>query len=129
MAGKKKDSEQEKELRQLLDKLIKDKTAEEILGEAGLVKDLTQRLIEHVLEGEMTAHLGYDKHAAEGRNGSNSRNGRGRKRLKSGTADLEIEVPRDREGSFEPQLVRKRQRRLPGFDDKVIKIGDPSDRE
>ena len=122
MAGKKKDSEQEKELRQLLDKLIKDKTAEEILGEAGLVKDLTQRLIEHVLEGEMTAHLGYDKHAAEGRNGSNSRNGRGRKRLKSGTADLEIEVPRDREGSFEPQLVRKRQRRLPGFDDKVIAL-------
>ena len=122
MAGKKKSSEQEKELRQLLDKLIKDKTAEEILGEAGLVKDLTQRLIEHVLEGEMTAHLGYDKHAVEGRNGSNSRNGRGRKRLKSGTADLEIEVPRDREGSFEPQLVRKRQRRLPGFDDKVIAL-------
>jgi putative transposase len=122
MAGRKKESEQEKDLRLLLDGLIKDKTAEEILGESGLVKELTQRLIEHVLEGEMTAHLGYDKHAAEGRNRSNSRNGRNLKRLKSGTAELEIEVPRDREGSFEPQLVRKRQRRLPGFDDKVIAL-------
>lgn len=122
MAGRKKESEQEKELRRLLDGLIKDKTAEEILGESGLVKELTQRLIEHVLEGEMTAHLGYDKHAAEGRNRSNSRNGRNLKRLKSGAAELEIEVPRDREGSFEPQLVRKRQRRLPGFDDKVIAL-------
>jgi putative transposase len=122
MAGKKMESEQEKELKRLLDGLIKDKTAEEILGETGLVKELTQRLVEHVLDGEMTAHLGYDKHAAEGRNGGNSRNGRARKRLKSGTAELEIEVPRDREGSFEPQLVRKRQRRLPGFDDKVIAL-------
>ena len=122
MAGGKKDSEREKELKRLLDGLIKVKTAEEILGESGLVKELTQRLVTHVLEGEMTAHLGYDKHAAEGRNGGNSRNGRARKRLKSGTAELEIEVPRDREGSFEPQLVRKRQRRLPGFDDKVIAL-------
>jgi putative transposase len=122
MAGSKKESEQEKELKRLLDGLIKDKTAEEILGESGLVKELTQRLVEHVLDGEMTAHLGYDKHAVEGRNGGNSRNGRARKRLKSGTAELEIEVPRDREGSFEPQLVRKRQRRLPGFDDKVIAL-------
>ena len=83
MAGRKKDIEQEKELRRLLDGLIKDKTAEEILGETGLVRELTQRLVEHVLEGEMTAHLGYDKHSVEGRNGGNSRNGRGRKRLKS----------------------------------------------
>ena len=81
MAGGKKDSEREKELKRLLDGLIKDKTAEEILGESGLVKELTQRLVTHVLEGEMSAHLGYDKHAAEGRNGGNSRNGRARKRL------------------------------------------------
>ena len=83
MAGRKKDIGQEKELRRLLDGLIKDKTAEEILGETGLVRELTQRLVEHVLEGKRTAHLGYDKHSVEGRNGGNSRNGRGRKRLKS----------------------------------------------
>ncbi len=111
-----------KELDQVLDDLIRGKTSEEILGESGLIKELTKRLVERALEGEMTAHLGYEKHAVEGRNGKNSRNGLGGKRLKTGSSDLEIEVPRDRQGSFEPQLVRKRQRRLPGFDDKVLSL-------
>jgi putative transposase len=114
--------EKEKDLNELLDSLVRGKTPEEILGESGLVKDLTRRLVERALEGEMSAHLGYDKHAVEGRNRGNSRNGRGRKRRKTGTAELEIEVPRDRDGTFDPQLVRKRQRRLPGFDDKVIAL-------
>ncbi len=111
-----------KELDTLLDELVRGKNAEEIFGKEGLVQELTKRLVERALEGEMTAHLGYEKHAAEGRNQGNSRNGRGRKRVKSGSAELEIEVPRDRTGSFEPRLVRKRQRRLAGFDDKVVAL-------
>jgi putative transposase len=71
--------------------------------------------VERALEAEMTTHLGYSKHAGEGRNGSNSRNGRAKKRVKTGARDLDIEVPRDREGTFEPQLVPKRRRRLGGL--------------
>lgn len=113
---------EEKQLNAVLDSLIKGKSPEELLGETGLLSELTKRLVERALDAEMNAHLGYEKGATEGRNGGNSRNGRARKRLKTGRAEVEIEVPRDREGTFEPQLVRKRQRRLPGFDDKVIAL-------
>jgi putative transposase len=78
--------------------------------------------VERVLEGEMTAHLGYEKHAQEGRDGGNSRNGRTSKRIKTDTAELAIEVPRDRDSTFEPVMVAKGQRRLPGFDEKVIAL-------
>lgn len=111
-----------KELDRILDELVRGKSAEEIFGDTGLVKELTKRLVERALEGEMTAHLGYEKHAPEGRNRRNSRNGVTTKRVKTGSAELAIEVPRDREGSFEPRLVRKRQRRLSGFDDKVLAL-------
>lgn len=112
----------EQEVNELLDRLLEGKKPEEILGEGGVLGELTKRLMERTLEGELTSHLGYGKHAQEGRNGSNSRNGRSRKRVRTGTRDLEIEVPRDRDGSFDPQLVRKGQRRLPGFDEKVIAL-------
>jgi len=112
----------EKELNAILDRLIQGKAPEEILGQTGLVKDLTRRLVERVLEGEMTAHLGYEKHAQEGRDGGNSRNGRTSKRIKTDTAELAIEVPRDRDSTFEPVMVAKGQRRLPGFDEKVIAL-------
>lgn len=106
----------------LLDRLIEGKVSDEILGQRGVVGDLTRRLMERVLDGEMTAHLGYEKHAQEGRNGGNSRNGKSRKRVKTDTAELDVEVPRDRDGTFEPAIVAKGQRRLPGFDDKVIAL-------
>lgn len=83
---------------------------------------MTRRLVERVLEGEMTAHLGYEKHAQEGRDGGNSRNGKTSKRVKTDSAEMGIEVPRDREGTFDPQMVAKGQRRLPGFDEKVIAL-------
>lgn len=111
-----------KEVDAFLDELIRGKSAEEILGKDGLVKELTKRLVERALEGEMTAHVGYEKHAPAGRNRSNSRNGISRKRVKTDSAEIDIEVPRDRDGSFEPQLVRKRQRRLAGFDEKVLAL-------
>jgi putative transposase len=107
---------------ELLDSLLEGKRPEEVLGEGGLLADLTKRLVERALGAEMTVHLGYKKHAVEGRNRSNSRNGHTRKRVKTDTTELEIEVPRDREGSFDPQLVPKRRRRLEGFDAKVLAL-------
>jgi transposase-like protein len=106
----------------LLDDLLKGKTPEEILGREGLLKNLTKRLVERALEGEMTTHLGYEKHAPEGRGSGNSRNGATPKSVLTGEGELEIEVPRDRNSEFDPQLVKKGQRRLPGFDDKVIAL-------
>ena len=120
MARKK--SERDVEVDALLDELLKGQRPEEILNEGGLVQDLTKRLVERALEGEMTDHLGYEKHAPEGRDGGNSRNGTTRKRIKTGTDEHEIEVPRDRDGDFTPKLVPKGRRRLPGFDDKVIAL-------
>jgi putative transposase len=107
----------------LLDELLKGKKPEEILGEEGLLKELTKRLVERALEGEMTEHLGYEPHAPEGNNTGNSRNGKTSKTVKTDSGgEIELSVPRDRKGDFDPQLVKKRQRRLPGFDDKVIAL-------
>jgi len=115
-------AEEKHDVDEMLDRLLEGKRPEEIVGGGGLLEDLTKRLLERALEGELTEHLGYEKHATEGRNGGNSRNGRTKKRLKTGTGEVEIEVPRDRQGSFEPKLVSKGQRRLPGFDEKVIAL-------
>lgn len=112
----------EQDVDAMLDRLLEGKRPEEVVGQGGLLEDLTKRLLERALEGELTEHLGYEKHAREGRNGGNSRNGRTKKRVKTDAGEVEIEVPRDREGSFEPQLVPKGQRRLPGFDEKVIAL-------
>lgn len=107
---------------ELLAELVKGKSPEEILGEDGVLKQLTKRLVENALEGEMTEHLGYEPHASEGRNTGNSRNGKGEKTVHTENGSVEIEVPRDRAGTFDPKLVRKRQRRLEGFDDKVLSL-------
>ena len=115
-------AEKEKEVDAMLDRLLEGKRPEEVIGAGGLLEDLTKRLLERALEGELTEHLGYEKHEAEGRDGGNSRNGRTRKRVKTDTAEVDIEVPRDRDGDFEPRLVAKGQRRLPGFDEKVIAL-------
>jgi len=107
----------------LLDELLRGcSEPKDILGEHGLLKQLQKRLVERALQGEMTAHLGYEPHAPEGHGSGNSRNGKGTKTVQTDTGQFEIEVPRDREGSFEPQLVKKRQRRLSGFDDKVVAL-------
>jgi putative transposase len=106
----------------MLDELLKGKKPEEILGQEGLLTELTKRLVERALQGELTTHLGYEKHAAEGRNTGNSRNGKSPKTVLTDTGELAIDIPRDRNGEFEPQLVPKNQRRLPGFDEKVIAL-------
>jgi putative transposase len=112
----------DKETDKLLDALIKGKSAEEILGQDGILKQLSKRLVERALEAEMSEHLGYEKHAAAGRNSGNSRNGKTSKTVTTDTGEIELEVPRDRNGEFEPQIVPKGRRRLEGFDDKVIAL-------
>lgn len=117
MAKRKRDRTDE-----LLAELVKGKSPEEILGEGGILRQLTKRLVENALEAEMTEHLGYERHAPEGKQSGNSRNGIGDKTIHTESGSVDIEVPRDRTGTFEPQLVRKRQRRLEGFDDKVLSL-------
>src|ERR687885_112898 len=107
----------------LLDELLRDYTSpQDILGEHGLLKQLTKRLVERVLEAELTAHLGYAPHVRYGTAEHNARNGKGHKTVQTETGPLDITVPRDRNGSFAPQRVPKRQRRLEGFDDKVLAL-------
>ena len=93
-----------------------------LTGEGGLLAQLTKRLVESALDGELTDHLGYGKHDAAGRDGGNSRNGRRPKTVLTEVGPVEIEVPRDRDGSFEPRIVAKRQRRLSGVDELVISL-------
>ena len=93
-----------------------------LTGEGGLLGKLTKMVIEGALEGELDDHLGYGKHDAEGRDGGNSRNGRRAKTVLTDTGPVEISVPRDRESSFEPKIVAKRQRRLTGVDEMVISL-------
>ena len=106
----------------LIDELIAGKTPEEIVGEGGLLQHLTKRLYERVLEGEMTHHLGYPPNAPEGKKTGNSRNGKSTKTVKTDRADIPLVIPRDRNGAFEPQIIKKHQRRLPGFDDQVLAL-------
>ena len=107
----------------LIDELLKGRsTVEEIAGENGLLRQLTKAIIERALRAELTTHLGYEKHTVEGRGSGNSRNGASRKRLKGDFGTVEIEVPRDRAASFEPQLVPKGETRWHGFDDKILSL-------
>ena len=109
--------------KELLDELIKEyQNPEDLLGEDGLLKQLTKALVERAMEAELTHHLGYERHDPEGRNSGNSRNGRSRKTVTGKNGSLELEVPRDRAGTFEPKIVRKRQKRFDGFDEKIISM-------
>ena len=107
----------------LIDKLLADrKKPEDILGENGLLKELTKALLERVMEAEMTGHLGYKKHERAGDNSGNSRNGVTIKTLKGDFGEMALATPRDRNATFEPKIVSKGQRRWTGFDDKIISM-------
>jgi putative transposase len=109
--------------KEILDELLKDyQQPEDLLGQSGLLQQLSKALIERVLDSELTHHLGYQKYAAEGRRSGNSRNGKSRKVLKGKQGELPIEVPRDRQGEFEPQFIKKHQTRFDGFDEKIISL-------
>jgi putative transposase len=109
------------------DALIRDllanyKGPEDLIGENGLLKRLTKKLVEGALGAELTHHLGYEKHDAAGQGSGNARNGASSKTLKGDFGKVDIEVPRDRNGSFEPKIVAKHQRRFTGFDDKILSM-------
>ena len=93
-----------------------------LTGEGGLLGQLTKMVIEGALEGEMDDHPGYQKNDPAGRDGGNSRNGYRGKKVLTDAGPVEISVPRDRESTFDPRIVAKRQRRLTGVDDLVISL-------
>ncbi|SEH01558.1 Transposase, Mutator family [Nonomuraea solani] len=94
----------------------------QLTGEGGLLQQLTKRVLESALEGEITDHLGYDRHDPAGKNSGNSRNGSRTKTVVTDVGPVEVRVPRDVAGTFEPQLVRKGQRRLSGVDEMVLSL-------
>ncbi len=107
----------------LLDELLKNyQKPEDILGETGLLKQLTQAVVERALDAELTHHLGYAKHDPAGHGSGNARNGKSGKTLKTDQGPLPIAVPRDRNGTFEPLLVPKGETRFRGFDDKIVSM-------
>lgn len=109
--------------RELIDALLKDyETPQDILGEGGLLKELTKAVIERCLETELDTHLGYPKHGRKGNATGNMRNGQSQKTLKGEQGHVDSEIPRDRQGTFEPQLVKKGQTRMVGFDDKILAL-------
>ena len=110
--------------RHLAAQLVEQARAEgvELVGPGGLLTGLTKTVLETALEAEMSEHLGYDKHDPAGRTGGNSRNGTRTKTVLTEVGPVPIEVPRDRDGSFEPVIVRKRQRRLEGIDQIVLSL-------
>jgi putative transposase len=94
----------------------------DLTGPDGLLRRVTKLVLEGALEGELTDHLGYGKHDPAGKDGGNSRNGKRPKTVLTDVGPVQIEVPRDRDGSFEPRIVRKRQRRLSGVEDLVVSL-------
>ena len=107
--------------KEMLDELLRGcERPEDLLGDAGLLKELKIKLMERMLGAELTAHLGYEDGKDAPLAQSNRRNGTASKRLKGQDGEVPIAVPRDREGSFEPELVKKGQTRIDGVDDKII---------
>ena len=107
----------------LIDQLLEGcDSPDDILGEAGVFKQLTKKVAERALNAEMEQHLGYAKHALEGKNSGNSRNGKTSKKIRSVHGEIELDIPRDRNGSFEPKLVKKGEKQLNGFDDRIISL-------
>ena len=108
---------------ELLDALMKNyKKPEDLIGENGLLKQLTKQLVERAMQSELTDHLGYDKHAPAGKNTGNSRNGGYKKKVKGEFGEMDVAVPRDRNATFEPVIIPKGVSRFTGFDDKIISM-------
>ena len=108
---------------ELIDALLANyEKSDDLLGKNGILEQLTKRVVERALEAEMTHHLGHEKHGRVGNTVGNTRNGTSKKTLKGKTGVVSIAVPRDRDGSFEPQLVEKHQTHWQGFDDQIISL-------
>src|SRR3954464_6138204 len=108
---------------ELLDELLKDyQKPDDLLGQDGLLQQLTKALAERALDGELTHPPGSERHAPAGDNSGNSRNGTTTKTLRGKRGQVQIDVPRDRNAEFEPQLIKKNQTRFDGLDDKIISL-------
>jgi len=108
---------------ELIDNLLKDyQKPEDLIGENGLLKQLTKQLLERAMAAELTEHVGYEKHERVGHNSGNSRNGSSAKTMKGSFGRLPLEVPRDRNGTFEPQIIEKHQTHFTGFDANIISL-------
>ena len=108
---------------EVIDELLKDyKKPEDVLGQNGLLKQLTKALLERAMNAELTHHLGYEKHKRAVEKEENARNGSSEKTLETDQGEMVVQIPRDRNSTFEPQIVRKHQRRFAGFDDKIISM-------
>ena len=119
----KKSTKEKDVIDQILDQLdLHGMTQEELFGADGLAKKLTARLLNKALEAEMDTHLGYKKHSNEGDGSGNSRNGYSEKTVITGDGEAQIKVPRDRNGEFEPEIVKKHERRLPLFNEQIISL-------
>jgi len=105
-----------------LDELLIGKSTEEIVGPNGMLKQLTKALVERAMNAELSHHLGYEKHAAEGRGSGNNRNGKSRKKVQGDFGSVEIEVLRDRNGTYDPKIIPKHERRFAGFDQKILSM-------
>lgn len=109
-------------LQQLKDDLGKAKTYQDLMGANGAIKKLLKNAIEGMLDAELTDELGYEKHSSVGKNTGNSRNGKSRKTLKNENGEIDISIPRDRNGSFDPVIVKKYERTLGPIEDKIISM-------
>ncbi len=107
---------------QLKADLSKAKNYEDLMGKDGAIKKLIAKSLEQMLESELTEHLGYEKHSPEGKNTGNSRNGKTHKTLKNDNGEIEITVPRDRNGQFDPIIVKKYERTIGPIEDKIISM-------
>src|ERR1051326_77087 len=109
--------------KELIDKLLEGyQKPEDLIGENGLLKQLTKALLERAMSAELAHHLGYEKHDPAGYNSGNSRNGSTSKVVQGEFGEIQIETPRDRNSTFEPQILKKHQRRFDGFDDKILSM-------
>ena len=109
--------------KELIDNLLKDyKNPEDLIGENGLLKQLTKQLLERAMAAELTEHVGYEKHDPAGHNSGNSRNGTSAKTIKGSFGRLPLDLPRDRNGTFEPQIIEKHQTHFTGFDANIISL-------
>lgn len=108
---------------ELLDELMKlAKDPQALFGTGGVLQQVKGALMERMLEAELTEHLGHEPNEAKGRNSGNSRNGHTTKTVQTESGPVDIRIPRDRNGTFEPQVIPKHRRRLEGFDDKVLAL-------
>lgn len=108
---------------ELIDQLLQDcHSPQDLLGESGLLKELTKRLAERALDAEMEMHLGYARHDPAGKNTGNSRNGKTVKKVRSQNGEIELQLPRDRNSTFEPALIGKNEKQLNGFDSRIISL-------